>query len=281
MNLYSPKVINEIKKRYGFHNSKSLGQNFLIDKSVADAIISAGEITKEDLVVEIGPGMGALTMEAAQRAKEVKAIEIDKAIIPMLSDLLFDFPNVEIVNADVLKTDINELIEQAGYEDAIILGNLPYYITTPIIMALLEGRVKARRIIVMMQKEVAERIKASPGSKIYGVLSLAVQYYCEVYHVTYADKTAFSPVPKVDSEVLSLVPRETPAVSVKDEKLFFSVIKAGFGMRRKTLRNSLASLGLGKETIEKALAASGVKDERRAETLSMEEFASIANFLAD
>ena len=180
MKLYAPSTIREIKDRYGFKLSKSLGQNFLTDKNIIDKIIDATEITDEDLVIEIGPGIGVLTYEAAQRAKKVTAIELDKNLIPILEDTLRDFDNVDIINQDVLKTDLNRIIEEAGCRSTKIIGNLPYYITTPIIMNILESGVRADSITIMMQKEVADRIQSQPGSKVYGALSVAVQYYCTV-----------------------------------------------------------------------------------------------------
>ena len=189
MKLYSPETIRSIKERYGFQLSKSLGQNFLTDKNIIDRIIEATEITAEDLVIEIGPGIGVITAEAAARAKKVVAVEIDRNLIPILNDTLADFDNVEIINADVLKTDLNEIIEREGFKTAKIIGNLPYYITTPIIMALLERGVHAESITVMMQKEVADRIQASPGGKTCGAITAAVNYYCTVTEVAFVPRT--------------------------------------------------------------------------------------------
>lgn len=278
MKLYSPKVINEIKENYGFKLSKSLGQNFLTDKNIIDKIVDSPDICEDDLVMEIGPGIGVITAEAAQRAGKVIAVEIDKNLIPILGDTLGEFDNVEVINQDVLKTDINEIIEKNGYKTAKIIGNLPYYITTPIIMYLLEGGVHAESITIMMQKEVADRIKAKPGGKTYGAISVAVQYYCDVETVTNVPKEVFVPAPKVDSTVLKLNIRKEKPVELTDEKLFFRCIKAGFGQRRKTLLNSLTGLGdVTKDEIRQCLEKLGIEEKRRAETLSIEEFAMIAN----
>ncbi len=280
MKLYTPSAIREIKDKYDFKLSKSLGQNFLTDKNIIDKIIDAAEITSDDLVIEIGPGIGVLTAEAARLAKKVIAVEIDKNLIPILKDTLAEHDNVEIINQDVLKTDLNGIIAEAGCKRTKIIGNLPYYITTPIIMGLLEGQVRADSIIIMMQKEVADRIKSAPGTKAYGALSVAVQYYCIADTVAVVPKEVFFPVPKVDSAVLRLDIRKDKPVELLDEKLFFRCVKAGFGQRRKTLLNSLSQLGdFAKEEIRQCLADTGIEEKRRAETLSLEEFASIANDL--
>lgn len=280
MKLYAPSTIRDIKDKYGFKLSKSLGQNFLTDKNIIDKIIDATEITEEDLVIEIGPGIGVLTSEAAQFAKKVVAVEIDRNLIPILKETLAEYNNVEIINQDVLKTDLNAIIREAGCRKTRIIGNLPYYITTPIIMGLLEGQVQADSITIMMQKEVADRIKAGPGTKSYGALSAAVQYYCTVDTIAVVPKEVFFPVPKVDSAVLRLNIRKDKPVSLYDEELFFRCIKAGFGQRRKTLSNSLSQLGdFTKEQIRACLEAVGIDEKRRAETLSLEEFAAIANDL--
>ncbi len=280
MKLYAPSTIRDIKDKYGFKLSKSLGQNFLTDKNIIDKIIDATEITEEDLVIEIGPGIGVLTSEAAQLAKKVVAVEIDRNLIPILKETLAEYDNVEIINQDVLKTDLNAIIREADCRKTRIIGNLPYYITTPIIMGLLEGQVQADSITIMMQKEVADRIKSGPGTKSYGALSAAVQYYCTVDTIAVVPKEVFFPVPKVDSAVLRLNIRKDKPVSLYDEKLFFRCIKAGFGQRRKTLSNSLSQLGdFTKEQIRACLEAVGIDEKRRAETLSLEEFAAIANDL--
>lgn len=281
MKLYAPSTIRDIKDRYGFRLSKSLGQNFLTDKNIIDKIIDATDITEEDLVIEIGPGIGVLTYEAAQKAGKVTAIEIDKNLIPILKDNLNDFNNIEIVNQDVLKTDLNRMIDESGCKRAKIIGNLPYYITTPIIMAILERGVHADSITVMMQKEVADRIKSKPGSKVYGALSVAVQYYCTVQTVAVVPKEVFYPVPKVDSAVLRLDIRKDKPVELIDEKMFFRCIKAGFGQRRKTLSNSLMGIGdVTKDEVKECLSSVGIDEKRRAETLSLDEFANLANYFS-
>lgn len=281
MKLYAPSTIREIKEKYGFKLSKSLGQNFLTDKNIIDKIIDATEITDEDLVIEIGPGIGVLTAEACQKAKRVVAVEIDRNLIPILEDTLSEYNNVEIINQDVLKTDLNEIIEKSGCRRAKVIGNLPYYITTPIIMALLEGDIHADSITIMMQKEVADRIKSNPGTKAYGALSVAVQYYCTVRNVAVVPKEVFFPAPKVDSAVLRLDLRDEKPVELDDEKMFFRCIKAGFGQRRKTLSNSLIGLGdVTKEEVKSCLEAAGIDEKRRAETLNLDEFAAIANYFS-
>jgi len=281
MKLYAPSTIREIKDKYGFKLSKSLGQNFLTDKNIIDKIIDATDITDEDLVIEIGPGVGVLTYEAAQQAKKVIAVEIDKNLIPILKDTLSEFDNVEVINQDVLKTDLNQIIDESGCRGAKIIGNLPYYITTPIIMGILENHTRADSITIMMQKEVADRIKSGPGTKAYGALSVAVQYYCEVETVAIVPKEVFFPAPKVDSAVLKLNIRKEKPVELVDENMFFRCIKAGFGQRRKTLSNSLMGLGdVTKEQVKACLENLGIEEKRRAETLSLEEFANIANYFS-
>lgn len=290
MKLYTPQTINEIKKKYDFSLSKSLGQNFLTDKGIIDEIIEAAEIGEDSLVIEIGPGIGVLTAEAAALAGKVVAVEIDKNLIPILSETLAEFSNVKVVNKDILKTDLGEIIREAKAEaeadgkelkDVKILGNLPYYITTPIIMKILEDGIPAESITIMMQKEVADRIKSGPGKKTYGALSVAVQYYCEVSSVVNVPRSVFVPPPNVDSAVLKLKIREEKPVSLISEKMFFETVKGGFGQRRKTLGNSLAGvLRMEKQDAVDALNAAGIDPGRRAETLDINEFAALANELA-
>lgn len=280
MNLHSERTIREIRKAYGFHFSKSLGQNFLTDPGIIDKIIEAVDPQPEDLVVEIGPGIGVLTAELAQQAGKVAAIEIDSSLIPILQDTLAAYDNVRIIHQDVLKTDLHQIIAESGMDRSKVIGNLPYYITTPIIMNLLEKQVPAQTIVVMMQKEVAERIQAAPGSKAYGALSVAVQYHCTAQLVAKVPRGSFVPAPKVDSAVLKLTRREARPVELLDETFFFSCVKAGFGQRRKTLNNSLLSaVSLSKEELTAALGDLGIDGNRRAETLTMEEFATVANGL--
>ena len=270
-----------------FRHSKSLGQNFLKDTSVIAEIIEGSDITEEDLVIEIGPGAGALTEMAADAAGRLVAVEIDKRLIPILEAQFGGRDDVVIVNEDILKTDIsaliaeNRMINGRKAKHVRIIGNLPYYITTPIIMKILEEGVPADSITAMMQKEVADRIAASPGNKTYGALSVAVQYYCQVTKICDVKRHMFEPQPKVDSAVLRMDLRKEKPVTVRDEKVFFQCIKGGFGQRRKTLLNSLSgTAGAGKEEIEKALDEAGVDKGRRAETLTIEEFAKIADILA-
>ena len=280
MKLYAPSTIREIKDKYGFRLSKSLGQNFLTDKNIIDEIIESAQIGPEDLVMEIGPGMGVITMEAAEKAKKVIAVEIDKNLIPILKETLKDYDNVEIINKDILKTDVNGLIDgcKEKFAGVKILGNLPYYITTPIIMKLLEDGVKADSITIMMQKEVADRIKALPGTKAYGALSVAVQYYCTAEAVVNVPKEVFMPQPKVDSTVLRLCIRKEKPVILEDRDMFFRCVKAGFGQRRKTLLNSLMGIdNITKDIVRDALEKAEIDPSRRAETLNLEEFAKLSN----
>ena len=286
MKLYAPSTIKEIKEKYGFRLTKSLGQNFLTDKNIIDRIIEGSGITEEDLVIEIGPGIGVITYEAAQVARKVIAVEIDKNLIPILKETLAGQENISVINSDILKTDVNEIIEEECRRDpeikgVKIIGNLPYYITTPIIMKLLEDGVMADGITAMMQKEVADRIKASPGTKAYGALSVAVQYYCEIESVVNVPKEVFVPQPKVDSAVLNLRIRKEKPVDLRDREFFFAVVKAGFGQRRKTLNNSLMGVkDITKEIVSASLAAAGIDPARRAETLNLEEFAELSNQVA-
>ncbi len=280
--LHSPAKMAQLRAKHNFKNSKSLGQNFLSDKNIIDSIIEGSEIGEEDLVIEIGPGMGVLTAAAAECAARVVAVEIDRRLIPILEETLVDFDNVEIIQADVMKTDLTAIVEKYRTSGRVrIIGNLPYYITTPIIMKLLEDKVPADSITVMMQKEVADRIKASPGSKTYGALSVAVGFYCTVRHVVNAPKEAFVPRPKVDSTVIRLDVRKEKPVELTDERLFFETVKNGFGQRRKTLLNSLTGVrGLPKDRIAEVLEKCGIDPKRRAETLNLKEFGNIANEIA-
>ena len=283
MKLYAPSTIREIKEKYGFRLTKSLGQNFLTDKNIIDRIIEGAQIGENDLVIEIGPGIGVITYETSIAARKVIAVEIDRNLIPILAETLAERDNIEVVNRDILKTDVNALIAEAREKDPAIekvriIGNLPYYITTPIIMKLLEEAVCADGITVMMQKEVADRIKAPAGNKTYGALSVAVQYYCEVEGVVNVPKEVFVPQPKVDSAVLNLKIRKEKPVELMDDQVFFQVVKAGFGQRRKTLNNSLMGVeGITKEIAGAALEAARIEPSRRAETLTLEEFAKLSN----
>lgn len=281
MELYNPSVIRGIKNKYRFKFSRSLGQNFLTNKEVIDGIVEGADITKEDLVIEIGPGIGVLTAAAAEKAGKVIAIEIDINLVTILGETLAEFDNVKVINENVLKLDLAKIIEEeAGdYKAVKVIGNLPYYITTAIIMKLLEEKLPVESITIMMQKEVADRIKSSPGSRIYGAISVAVQYYCRVNIVEDVPKEYFMPMPKVDSAVLRLDVRKEAPVNLLDEKMFFRCIKAGFSQRRKTLLNSLTGTGFGKGVISKCLVNAGIDGKRRAETLSLSDFAAVANEL--
>ncbi len=285
--LYTSGGIRGLERKYDFHIAKKLGQNFLTDESVIVQIVESSGAGPRDLVIEIGPGMGVLTSEAAEVAGKVVAIEIDKNLLPILNETLASFDNVKILNEDVLKTDVALTIEQerilpdgSRAEGVKIIGNLPYYITTPILMKLLEERVPADSITIMVQKEVAERIAAPPGSRTYGALSVAVQYYCEIEYVVTVPKEVFIPRPKVDSAVLCLTVRKEKPVELVSEEVFFECIKKGFGQRRKTLHNSLTGImGKEKEEVGRILEECGIDPIRRAETLSIQEFAKLANRL--
>lgn len=286
--LYTAGGIRGLEKKYGFHIAKKLGQNFLTDENVILQIVESSGAGAKDLIVEIGPGMGVLTVQAAAVAGKVVAIEIDKNLLPILNETLGSFKNVKILNEDVLKSDLALIIEQermlpdgSRAEGVKILGNLPYYITTPILMKLLEEHVPADSITIMVQKEVAQRIAAPPGSRTYGALSVAVQYYCEIEYVVTVPKEVFIPSPKVDSAVLCLTVRKEKPVELVSEEIFFECIKKGFGQRRKTLHNSLTGImNKDKEEIGRILEECGIAPIRRAETLSIQEFAALANRLA-
>lgn len=287
MDLSSPGTVKSIREKYGLQLSKSLGQNFITDRNILEKIIEGAGVEDGDMVIEIGPGIGVLTAELAERASFVTAVEIDGRLIPILEETLSEYDNIRIVNQDILKTDLGRIIEESRQDGRFtgkvhIIGNLPYYITTPIIMKLLEEQVPADSITVMMQKEVADRIRSAPGSKTYGAISVAVQYYCRVTKVTDVPKESFVPRPKVESTVLNLEPLDAKAIELKDEKVFMRCIKAGFAQRRKTLLNSLASAGgMDKDKVKRILAAAGIDPGRRAETLTVEEFGRIANETAD
>ncbi|MGP1570139.1 MAG: 16S rRNA (adenine(1518)-N(6)/adenine(1519)-N(6))-dimethyltransferase RsmA [Eubacteriales bacterium] len=285
MELYSRQKIEYIRRKYKFNFSKGLGQNFLTDKSVIDDIVEASMLNEETLVIEIGPGVGTLTEYLAEVAGSVVAVELDKRLIPILSDMLAMYKNVEIINDDILKVDINKIIENKFNENknlkyVRIVGNLPYYITTPIIMKLLETGIKADSITVMMQKEVADRLCAGAGSKEYGAITLSVQYFCNVNFITSVPANSFVPPPKVDSAVLRLDIRKEKPVSLLNESTFFSLIKAGFGKRRKTMSNSLSgACGLTKEELAEAFKQLDIDPKRRAETMDIFEFEKLANFV--
>ena len=283
--LGNPQETIQVLQKHDFHFQKKFGQNFLIDPHVLDKIIEAAEVTKDDFVLEIGPGIGTMTQYLACAARKVVAVEIDKALIPILEDTLSDYDNARVINNDVLKVDIAKLAEEEnGGKPIKVVANLPYYITTPIIMGLFENHVPIKSITVMVQKEVADRMQVGPGTKDYGALSLAVQYYAKPYIVANVPPNCFMPRPKVGSAVIRLERYEEPPVKVKDEKLMFRIIRASFNQRRKTLANGLknsAELDYTKEEIEAAIDALGRGASIRGEALTLEEFAKLADFLYD
>ena len=272
-----------VLQKYHFNFQKKFGQNFLIDTTVLDRIISSAEITKEDCVLEIGPGIGTMTQYLAERAGCVVAVEIDKALLPILEETLQDYDNVTVINDDILKVDINRLVEEKnGGRPIKVVANLPYYITTPIIMGLFESRVPLKSITIMVQKEVADRMQVGPGTKDYGALSLAVQYYAEPYIVANVPPNCFMPRPKVGSAVIRLTRHEVMPVETKNEKLMFSIIRASFNQRRKTLANGLKNselLHFSKEEIEAAITACGWPLTIRGEALNLQEFARLTDEL--
>lgn len=282
--LGNPQETIAVLQKYDFVFQKKFGQNFLIDTHVLNKIVSAAEITKEDVVLEIGPGIGTLTQYLAYHAKEVIAVEIDKALIPILQDTLSGYDNVTVLNEDILKVNINQLVNEKNEGKPIkVVANLPYYITTPIIMGLFESHVPVASITVMVQKEVADRMQVGPGTKDYGALSLAVQYYAKPYIVANVPQNCFMPRPKIGSAVIRLTRHEKPPVEVKDEKLMFRLIRASFNQRRKTLANGLkndSSLPYGKEVIENAISACGLPLTVRGEALTLKEFADLANYFS-
>lgn len=283
MNLWARSTIEYLKDKYGFRFSRSLGQNFLTDPWPLEAMIEGSGITSDDLVIEIGPGIGTLTVEAAKAAAHVTSIEIDESLRPILDETLGEYDNIDVVFSDIMTTDIKKLIEDRREEYGIrgktrLIGNLPYYITTPIVFKLLEEDTGASSITIMTQKEVADRMKAAPGGKDYGGLSIMVQYHCRVEQVATVSKEVFYPKPKVDSAVVNFEILEEKQVKVHDERLFSQVVKAGFGQRRKTLSNSMAAgLNKPKQEINEILQRAEVCPGRRAETLTIEEFARITN----
>lgn len=279
--LSSHRATKDIVDKHGFKFSKSLGQNFLIDDNVIDKIIDGARVKEGDKVIEVGPGIGTLTREMAKRAEKVVAVEIDKNLIPILKETLADFDNTEVVNEDILKVDINKLVDEKLSEGPVkLIANLPYYITTPIVMKFLEEDIPVTDIVVMVQKEVADRMNAVPSTKDYGALSVAVQYYCDTEIVAKAPRHMFIPQPKVDSTVIGLHIREERKYKADNEQLFFKTVKAAFGQRRKTLLNSLSSMGvLDKAKIKEVLAEAGIDEKRRGETLSIEEFANLSNII--
>jgi len=272
----------EVLKKYNFSFQKKFGQNFLIDTHVLEKIIEESEITPDDCVLEIGPGIGTMTQYLAENAKKVIAVEIDKALIPILQDTLSEYDNVTVINDDILKVDIESICNEYNDGKPIkVVANLPYYITTPIIMGLFESHVPLKSITIMVQKEVADRMQEGPGSKDYGALSLAVQYYSKPEIVANVPPNCFMPRPNVGSAVIKLIRYEEPPVAVDDEKYMFSLIRASFNQRRKTLSNGLANGGLGltREDVVNALNEMGLSETIRGEALTLEQFAELSNIL--
>ena len=278
--LYSPKYVKEILSRYGFEFSKSLGQNFLIDGNIVRKIVEKANVTKEDYVLEIGPGIGTLTEELALNAKKVVAIELDKDLLPILDETLGKYENIEIIHGDILKVDLEKIIEEKLDNKPVkVVANLPYYVTTPIITKLLESNLNLDSIIVMVQKEVAERMEAKPGGKDYGSLSVFVNFFSIPEIIIKVPKTVFMPQPKIDSAVIKLnIKKDLPDI---DKDKFFKIVKAAFSKRRKTLLNALSTYGfnIDKETIKETLEKLNIKPEIRAENLSVEDFIKISKSL--
>ena len=283
--IATPIRTQEILKKYGFSFKKSLGQNFLIDPNILRNIVSHANLTENSGAIEVGPGIGALTEHLARAAKKVVSFEIDQRLLPVLEDTLSPYDNVKIVHSDILKADVPAVIaeEMPGIEDIMVVANLPYYVTTPILMKLLNDRLPIRGFVVMMQKEVADRITAKPGTKAYGSLSIAIQYYCTAEVAMVVPKTVFMPQPNVDSAVIRLIRHEKPPVEVIDEDFLFEVSRASFAQRRKTILNNLQN-GLPngkqkKDDIIRALEQVGIEPTRRGETLSIVEFGRLADAL--
>ncbi|MBQ3584690.1 MAG: 16S rRNA (adenine(1518)-N(6)/adenine(1519)-N(6))-dimethyltransferase RsmA [Lachnospiraceae bacterium] len=278
-----PKNTIEILKKYNFNFQKKFGQNFLIDTHVLERIIQEAEINRQDMVLEIGPGIGTMTQYLCENAREVIAVEIDKALIPILGDTLSEYDNITVINEDILKVDINALVnEKNGGKPIKVVANLPYYITTPIIMGLFEKKVSVDSITVMVQKEVAQRMQAGPGTKDYGALSLAVQYYAKPEIVANVPPNCFMPRPNVSSAVIRLKLYDKPFVEVENEKLLFKIIRASFAQRRKTLLNSIhnsGELSYTKEQVAEALNQMGISENIRGEALNLEQFAKLSDIL--
>ena len=272
--IASPEVVHYICKRFDIKMSKKLGQNFLIKRGIVDEIVHAAELTPGEPVLEVGPGIGTLTQGLAQSGADVTAIELDRRLLEVLDTTLASYDNVRIIHGDVLKLDVPTIMNHKPFK---VVANLPYYITTPIIMSLLESKLPIERLVVMVQKEVALRMVAKPGTKDYGALSVAVQYYTEPDIVLDVPPKSFLPAPAVTSSVIRCILRDKPPVDVIDEKLFFRVVKAGFAQRRKTFSNTMKTTGLSRDRIEELLAKANIDGQRRGETFSLQEFADVAN----
>ena len=272
--IASPEVVHYICKRFDIKMSKKLGQNFLIKRGIVDEIVHAAELTVGEPVLEVGPGIGTLTQGLAQSGADVTAIELDRRLLEVLDTTLASYDNVRIIHGDVLKLDVPTIMNHKPFK---VVANLPYYITTPIIMSLLESKLPIERLVVMVHKEVALRMVAKPGTKDYGALSVAVQYYTEPDIVLDVPPKSFLPAPAVTSSVIRCVLRDKPPVDVIDEKLFFRVVKAGFAQRRKTFSNTMKTTGLTRDRIEELLAKANIDGQRRGETFTLQEFADVAN----
>ena len=272
--IASPEVVHYICKRFDIKMSKKLGQNFLIKRGIVDEIVHAAELTVGEPVLEVGPGIGTLTQGLAQSGADVTAIELDRRLLEVLDTTLASYDNVRIIHGDVLKLDVPTIMNHKPFK---VVANLPYYITTPIIMSLLESKLPIERLVVMVQKEVSLRMIAKPGTKDYGALSVAVQYYTEPDIVLDVPPKSFLPAPAVTSSVIRCVLRDKPPVDVIDEKLFFRVVKAGFAQRRKTFSNTMKTTGLTRDRIEELLAKANIDGQRRGETFTLQEFADVAN----
>ena len=272
--IASPEVVHYICKRFDIKMSKKLGQNFLIKRGIVDEIVHAAELMPGEPVLEVGPGIGTLTQGLAQSGADVTAIELDRRLLDVLDTTLASYDNVRIVHGDVLKLDVPTIMNHKPFK---VVANLPYYITTPIIMSLLESKLPIERLVVIVQKEVALRMVAKPGTKDYGALSVAVQYYTEPDIVLDVPPKSFLPAPAVTSSVIRCVLRDKPPVDVIDEKLFFRVVKAGFAQRRKTFSNTMKTTGLSKDRIEELLVKANIDGQRRGETFTLQEFADVAN----
>ena len=283
IDLTSPAQLMELFRRYNFRPKKRFGQNFLVDRNVLNKILAAAEIHEGDPVLEVGPGAGTLTLALAERGAKVVAVELDRGLIAILTEVLAGHPNAVVVNADILGLNLPQfLADHFGDAKVKVLGNLPYYITSPITSELLLARSRIERMVLMVQKEVAERLKACPGTKDYGSMSVFVQYYSQPEIIAHASKNVFLPPPDVSSAIIRLTPRPEPPVEVPSDELFFDVVHCAFGQRRKTLLNSLSdcqALGLSKEQVSQVLHDAGIDPSRRAETLSLDEFARIARSL--
>lgn len=268
---------NFLLKKYGLKANKKLGQNFLINEEIIKEIVQKADIQENDVIIEIGPGLGSLTKELLEKAQKVIAIELDSNMVKILKERFSLYNNFELIEADVLKVNLKELIK--NYESVKVVANLPYYITTPIVMKLLEDKLKLKSITVMVQKEVGERFSSKPNSKEYGAITVSINYYAEPKIITYVPKENFDPIPEVDSCVIKLDIRDVPKVKINDEKIFFNLIKAAFSQRRKTISNSLTCIGKSKEEIKDTLEKLNINSNLRAENLSIEDFAEISNII--